>query len=89
MWRVAASNFLERELNISGDQLIVNHQKKNFKNIQVTHLIVGGSRTTFPKLNENHQEKLLTQSIVDGDELYLLQMHAYWRTVIMDLNSLC
>ena len=40
----------------------------------------------FPKLNAHIQEKLL-KMIVDGDEFYLLHMHASQRTVIMDFKS--
>ena len=83
-----AGTLLEKVTNIRGYQLIVN-PKKNFKNIQVTHLIVLGTKITFPKLNAHRQEKLLTQSIVDGYELYILHMHDYHRTVIIYLKSLC
>ena len=51
-------------------------------------MIVGGPRTTFPKLNAHHLEKLLTQYIGDGYELYLIQMHDSWQIVIMDLKLL-
>ena len=61
---------------------------KNFKNIRVTHLIVGGSITTFTKMNAHRQEKLLTKLIGNGDGFYLLQMHASRRTVIMDFKFL-
>ena len=44
--------FLEIDANICGDQLII-HRLKNHKNIQVTHVIVEGLRTTFPKLKSS------------------------------------
>ena len=44
-WSTAEAS-LEIDANIRGDQLIIHH-KKNFKNIQVNRLIVGGSITNF------------------------------------------
>ena len=78
---------MERDENIRGDQLIIHHFK-NFKNIQVTHLIAGESKTTLHKLNARRQDNPLTQLIVDGGDFFRFQINASARTVIMDFKSL-
>ena len=72
-------------LNTSSSFII----SKNLKIILVTRLIIGGSRAKFPKLNAKFQDKLFTQSILYGDEFYLIMIHASCQTVITDLSSLC
>ena len=74
-WSTAGA-FLERDANIRGYHLIIRHLK-SFKNIQVTHLIFGGSVTTFPKMKpsidlKNNIHKLTSQT--KSNKLYMIHL---------------